>query len=558
MKNLLHNTILKSSLLVVVCLASRILFIGTHMEGWDSIDFALGLHDYDIAFYQPHFPGYPVYMFFCWLVHLFTDNDVLALTIPGAVFGSITLVPLFYLASRMFSEKVAWLTVFLYIVNPLCWLQSEKALSDAVGLFFVILSAQLLLYASTSRANALRYLISGSVMLGICLGVRLSYFPFVILWFYTLYGLSKSGTGKKTIRYGVFAFIIGICVWLIPLACHTGMKPLMVNGFNFTFGHFSDWGGSVVTSQNIFSRFSDFVWCVFCNGLGFWCYDTTVFRILPSIIMGFGIIFYLRYLRYSGFDYKSRFITFYMLPYFLWVFFGQNLEKPRHILPLIPVIIICISAGLVRLKESKYTYSNLVNMNSNASTSLSMTSFSTTADRRAPARAGSDGEPRNQNRRRSILSVGRHIYFSPYQLLIGILIVSMSIISIKLVYTHKSEPVAQIQLLDYVGRNFDGKSTRVYCWETKRFFEYYSPLLDTRRARDINDMLYDVGASLVTPEVILSTSMVNGVNSIKNSSKIVVEFKNDRYINNPYHELTLYRLRDSRLPAGRDCGLWKE
>ena len=65
-------------------------------EGWDSVDFALGLHDYDIAYYQPHFPGYPVYMFFCWLVHLFTENDTLALIIPGAVFGSATLVPLFF------------------------------------------------------------------------------------------------------------------------------------------------------------------------------------------------------------------------------------------------------------------------------------------------------------------------------------------------------------------------------------------------------------------------------------------------------------------------------
>jgi hypothetical protein len=118
----------------------------------------------------------------------------------------------------------------------------------------------------------------------------------------------------------------------------------------------------------------------------------------------------------------------------------------------------------------------------------------------------------------------------------------MSIISIKLVYTHKNEPVAQIQLLDYVGHNYDSKSVRVYCWETKRLFEYYAPLLDTRRARDIDDLRYDVGSSLVAPEVILSTSKVNGIDSITNNAKVVVEFKNNRYINNPYHELTLYDL----------------
>jgi len=497
MKNLRHSTILKLAILMVICLASRILFIGTHLEGWDSIDFALGLRDYDITYYQPHFPGYPVYMFFCWSAHLFTDNDTLALTLPGAVLGSVTLAPLFYLARRVFSEKVAWVTVFIYIVNPLCWLQSEKALSDAVGLFFIILSAQLLFCATTTQRYAFRYFIFGSVVLGLCLGVRLSYFPFILLWFYMLRTLSQANEGKKVLFYGLFAFLTGICVWLVPLVCITGVKSFIINGAGFTFGHFSDWGGSVATTQNVLSRFTDFIWCLFCNGLGFWCYDTSVFRLLPSIIMGVGIIIYLRHAR---FDLKTRFITLYLLPYFLWVFFCQNLEKPRHILPLIPIIVMCLSAGLVKLRESL---------------------------------SGPPG-----------LSVGKEKIWSTYNLFIGILIVSMCIISVRLVYTHKNEPVAQIQLLDFVEHNYNGQSIRVYCWETKRLFTYYAPLWDTRRARNINDLQYDLDASWVKPEVILSTSKVNGVNSITSITNDlkVVELSNNRYINNPYHKLTLYDL----------------
>ena len=491
------NTVIILAVLVAICMVSRLLFIGEYLEGWDSIDFALGLHDYDIAYYQPHFPGYPVYMFLLLVGSSFTDNDVLALTIPGAVLGSMALVPLFYLARRMFLKRSHYLRPSFILSIPYAGYNQRKHCRMRVGLFFVILSAQLLFYASTSRTYALRYLILGSVMLGICLGVRLSYFPFIILWLYVLYALSKSNGRKRTIRYGVFGFVAGISIWLIPLACYTGLTPLMINGFSFTFGHFGDWGGSVVTSQNILSRFLDFMWCVFCNGLGFWCYDTSVFRILPSIIMGLGILFYLRHAR---FDSKTRFITFYMAPYFLWVFFGQNLEKPRHVLPLIPFIIIFVSAGLVRLRDSKYSYSSL--------------------------------------------GFSRYKYFSPYHLFIGILIMSMSIISIRLVYAHKNEPVAQIQLLDYVENNYNGPSTRIYCWETKRFFTYYAPLWDARRARNIDDLQYDIGASLVTPEIILSTSKVDGINSVTINSKVVAEFKNDRYINNPYHKLTLYRLRD--------------
>ena len=99
----------------------------------------------------------------------------------------------------------------------------------------------------------------------------------------------------------------------------------------------------------------------------------------------------------------------------------------------------CISAGLVKLKESPSAYPGL--------------------------------------------SMGKKKVVSTYNLFIGILIVSMCIISVRIVYTHKNEPVAQIQLLDFVEHNYDGQSTRVYCWETKRLFTYYAPLWDTRRAQ---------------------------------------------------------------------------
>jgi hypothetical protein len=69
-------------------------------------------------------------------------------------------------------------------------------------------------------------------------------------------------------------------------------------------------------------------------------------------------------------------------------------------------------------------------------------------------------------------------------------------------------------------------------------------LWDARRARNIDDLQYDIGASLVTPEIVLSTSKVDGINSIVGSSSEVVEFKNNRYINNPYHKLTLYELKN--------------
>ncbi|MDR4499273.1 MAG: glycosyltransferase family 39 protein [Candidatus Scalindua sp.] len=500
--------------------------MANNLEGWDSIDFAFGLHDFDIHNHQPHFPGYPVYLFFSWLAYTFIQNDTISLTLPGAVFGSVAVVPIFYLAKRMFSERVALLASIIYLVNPLCWLQAEKPLSDATGFFFIILSSHLLFYACTSKRHVMLYLISGSVILGIGLGVRLSYFPFLTMWLFTVRKLSKSNDENVRVGYGIFAFFSGVSVWLLPLMYYTGLKPLTINGYEFVFGHFTDWGGTALTSPNLFTRISYFMWSFFCSGLGFWCNDTSFIRVLPSIVMVSGMIIFMRHVR---FDFTAKFMVIYTVPYLLWVFFGQNLEKPRHIVPLIPFVIICISAGLERLRVTKYSFSK-----------RDLISF---CCRRLQFPQSFAAKPE-----RSRLSVNfnkwrhKYDYFSPYYVSVCILFMSMSFICVSLVHDHKNKPIAQIQLLDYIKSNYDSHSTRIYCWETKRFFDYYAPVWDTRMVRNIDDLQYDREASLIIPETILSTSKVNGINLIVKESNIVAVFKNDRYSNNPYHTLVLYNL----------------
>src|SRR3990172_8039717 len=126
---------------VALCLVTRLLFFGRYIDEWDSVNFAFGLSKgYDILHDQPHFPGYPVYMFFSWIWYKIIGSDIKALIFSGILFSSIAVFPLYELAKRMFSKNVAILAVILYIVNPQIWLQAEKPLSDAFGLFFVITS----------------------------------------------------------------------------------------------------------------------------------------------------------------------------------------------------------------------------------------------------------------------------------------------------------------------------------------------------------------------------------------------------------------------------------
>src|SRR5687767_13778524 len=50
------------SAIAAAYLAAHLPFLAPSLEDIDSINFALGLRDYDVAQHQPHPPGYPVYI----------------------------------------------------------------------------------------------------------------------------------------------------------------------------------------------------------------------------------------------------------------------------------------------------------------------------------------------------------------------------------------------------------------------------------------------------------------------------------------------------------------
>src|SRR5690348_14579429 len=39
-------------------------------DSWDEVGFMRAVHDFDLAAFQPHFPGYPVYVALCKLVRV--------------------------------------------------------------------------------------------------------------------------------------------------------------------------------------------------------------------------------------------------------------------------------------------------------------------------------------------------------------------------------------------------------------------------------------------------------------------------------------------------------
>jgi hypothetical protein len=324
----------------------------------------------------------------------------------------------------------------------------------------------------------------GSLALGFGLGVRLSYFPFIALLVGILFYLvvQRMNLKIRVILYGLTGFAAGVCSWFFPQIGYIGWHPFLQNGLSFSYGHFTDWGGSIITFDGL-KRIDCLTQSIWVYGLGGWWYGFSFLRLIPSVIM---IISFLYLLKRCRFDRRLWLLGLYIIPYTLWVILGQNVAHPRHILPIIPMILMLIAYGLCKAYDE-------------------------------------GGR---------ILSI----------LLTSVFIMSMLVVSLKIVMQYHDTVPAPIQIIQFIKRKFNTISTRVYCVEEKRFFDYYAPLWDARHVRDAAALNIDLQSSLHRPNNILFVHSSGEIGKFGSEDTPIGKFEGNPYTDNTKDELLLYSL----------------
>jgi len=206
-------------------------WLAPSLEDIDSINFALGLRDFNPAEHQPHPPGYPVYIAIgrVMLAAIRAARpelpqvaaEALALSLLSALAGAFAVVLgglLFRaLASRTSLDAAAarrtarWATVLL-AVCPLFWLTAVRPMSDMPGLAAAFGAQALMLSGRLAPA---------AFMAGLALGIRTQTFwctaP-LLAW--VLFEGRRSGW-RDPARATAMA-VAGVLVWGIPLLVATG------------------------------------------------------------------------------------------------------------------------------------------------------------------------------------------------------------------------------------------------------------------------------------------------------------------------------------------------
>lgn len=215
---------LTGGVLGALFLALHLPFLPPSLEDLDSINFALGIRDYDISQHQPHPPGYPLFIAAARLIHALGLSEVHALSLLGVISGALCVVALMRLFALLDEHRLdgtaTWLAVLLVVVCPLFWFTAARPLSDMTGLAASV-GVQALLLASTSVVG----LAAGAFLAAFAAGIRSQVvwltLPLLVFVIVTA-KVARTDNRWRLAGIAFLAYAAGGLAWAIPLVIVSG------------------------------------------------------------------------------------------------------------------------------------------------------------------------------------------------------------------------------------------------------------------------------------------------------------------------------------------------
>lgn len=353
MKKKNKKIIVEIGVIALVVVASTLFyyfFRSQSLDDYDSVQFAMGIDDYDISVHQPHPPGYPVYIFLLKCANYIFHDHLSSLLFWAIIPGGVG-IGIFYLILRERFEslplRVLLALVFAFI--PLYSLNSEKALSDILSLTLYL--GWILLYVRIKKSKASIYDYIGiGLVSGALAGVRIQLITCIIIPLILLFFSQIKIKPRQVIILTASCFAATLA-WVIPSVIDAGdlvtYVKLMLGQYTWRFDIESHNplanGFSIGTlAAHAMEHFFTFV----NRGLGVTInYEKFYYvpRLLKYISTGIaGII--VSFIGWFSFrnrkDYIVSLFFFSCIPYAVFMYFNLNFENVRYWLQILPWLII--------------------------------------------------------------------------------------------------------------------------------------------------------------------------------------------------------------------------
>ncbi len=349
--------------LALIFALAHVPFLATSLEDIDSVNFALGVRDFDVATHRPHPPGYPVYIA---LGKIATAIAGFGVDAPASrleakalavlsLLAALAAIPLLY---RIFAaldaspgfDSQAIAAVAVTVCCPLLWYLAVRPMSDLPGLAFALASQACLMLAWSRQrpaddgdrrlsADAMRasgrMIVAGALLAGLAIGVRSQTvwltLPLLVVILFDRIGRGVAGAmiGSATM------FVVGGLAWGIPLLVASGGWNAYLAALGTQAGEDFTAGEMLYTNPSpraaAFALIRTFVhpW------------DATALAIVVLVLAGAGVVQLLWRDRRS----LAPVIAL-SVPYLIFHLLFQDTSFVRYALPLVPAVAFLAVRGI--------------------------------------------------------------------------------------------------------------------------------------------------------------------------------------------------------------------
>ncbi len=307
------------------------------LYAFDSANYALAVRDfYNVAFHQPHPPGYPLYVFFARGIDLVVHDANRSLILEGIAWSAVAVACTIGLAKAMFGRGVALLAGVLLLCTVGFWGYGEVAYP------YVALageSAALAWLAHSVVAGRQRLILALALTWAISAGVRWDAAVFCLplaLW--------ALWTVSWRLRLASVALAVAVVVaWAVPMIALTGgwdvYRQVLADYLKvwspqsaYVVGDFAS-GGDTQATYNL---------------------NFLVNYLRQMLGVGLILVLYLIGKRFGparlAADYRSRFLGVWIAPPLL-VYVFAHLGEPGYVLSLAPAASILIALAILDLRD---------------------------------------------------------------------------------------------------------------------------------------------------------------------------------------------------------------
>ncbi|MCK4323342.1 MAG: DUF2723 domain-containing protein [Armatimonadetes bacterium] len=188
----------------------------THLPlTWDSVQFVLGVVDYDIVAHQPHPPGYFLYIHTAKALGLVGLPPYLALVTMSLCAGGLTVGLMVWWAGRLLGPQGGVVAGALVLFSPLAWLYATRGDTYAVSGFFALLVGYLCWRMLTDPEQSVW---PAALVMGVAGGVR----PTDALFLVPLWLWAMRGRQGRQIAIAIAIFAVVTSAWVVPMVAMVG------------------------------------------------------------------------------------------------------------------------------------------------------------------------------------------------------------------------------------------------------------------------------------------------------------------------------------------------